>query len=215
MPGWRRPPRRRRSWRCPASSTPDRIVGHLAHDARRAGTPPPPGARAPPSARRKRGRRRARPSRARARDRPRRPRARARRRPRGAQWASRRRAARGPWRARRSRRGPARRAVRSRCIASPMPLEGTASNRRSARPNWSGSAPRARTLGRAEARPRQVALVLACAGQLLGLLRSAAQQRRPNTGPLEQHGDRGAERPGPDDGGAAWMLAGVADGRRS
>ena len=62
---------------------------------------------------------------------------------------------------------------------------------------------------------RQVALVLARTRQLLGLLGRAAQQRRANAGPLEQHGDGGAEGPGPDDGGAAWMLAGVADGRRS
>jgi hypothetical protein len=51
--------------------------------------------------------------------------------------------------------------------------------------------------------------------ELLGLLRRAAQQRRANARALEQHSDRGAEGPGPDDGGAAWMLAGVADGRRS
>jgi hypothetical protein len=61
----------------------------------------------------------------------------------------------------------------------------------------------------------QVALVVARARKLLGLVGSAAQQRRANAGPLEQHSDRGAEGPGPDDGGAAWMLAGVADGRRS
>jgi hypothetical protein len=58
-------------------------------------------------------------------------------------------------------------------------------------------------------------LVLARPGQLHGLLRSAAEQRRVDAGTLEKHGDRGAERPGTDDGGAAWMLAGVADGRRS
>ena len=66
-----------------------------------------------------------------------------------------------------------------------------------------------------EVHARQIALVLARAGQLLGLRRRAAQKRRANTGTLEQHGNRGAERPGPYDGGAAWMLTGVADGRRT
>jgi hypothetical protein len=61
----------------------------------------------------------------------------------------------------------------------------------------------------------EVVLVLARTRELLRLLRSAAEQRRANAGPLEQHSHRGAERPGPDDGGAAWMLAGVADGRTS
>jgi hypothetical protein len=61
----------------------------------------------------------------------------------------------------------------------------------------------------------QVALVVARTGQLLGLPRRAAQEHRPDSGPLEQHRHGGAEGPGPDDGGAAWMLAGVADGRRS
>jgi hypothetical protein len=61
----------------------------------------------------------------------------------------------------------------------------------------------------------QVALVVARTGQLLRLLRRATQQRGADAGPLEQHSNRRAEGPGPDDGGAAWMLAGVADGRRS
>jgi hypothetical protein len=61
----------------------------------------------------------------------------------------------------------------------------------------------------------QVALVVARTGQLIGLLGRTAEQHRPDAGPLEQHRHRGAEGPGPDDGGAAWMLAGVADGRRS
>ena len=62
---------------------------------------------------------------------------------------------------------------------------------------------------------RQVALVLASGCQLLGLLRRAGQKRRTEAGPLEQHSDRGAERPGANDGGTAWMLAGIADGRGS
>ncbi len=101
-------------------------------------------------------------------------------------------------------------------MASPIPLEGTASKQEVGSAELVG-------LGAEGAHPQvarklhagQVALVLARAGQLLGLLRSAAQERRADAGALEQHGDRGAERPGPDDGGAAWMLAGIADGRRS
>jgi hypothetical protein len=66
-----------------------------------------------------------------------------------------------------------------------------------------------------ELHARQVVLVAVRAGQLLGLLRGAAQERRANAGPFEQHGDGRAEGPGPDDGGTAWMLTRVADGRRS
>jgi hypothetical protein len=60
----------------------------------------------------------------------------------------------------------------------------------------------------------EVALVLARISELLGLPRRAAQERGANPAPLEQDGNRGTERPGPDDGGTAWMLAGVADGGR-
>ena len=96
---------------------------------------------------------------------------------------------------------------------SPMPLEGTASRIEV------GAAELVR-LGAEGAHPQvarelhagQVALVLTRARQLIGLLRRAAQERGADAGPLEQHRDGGAERPGPDDGGAAWMLARVADG---
>jgi hypothetical protein len=62
---------------------------------------------------------------------------------------------------------------------------------------------------------REVVRVLARTCELIRLLRRATQERGADPRPLEQHGDSGAERPGPDDRGAAWMLAGVADGRRS
>jgi hypothetical protein len=59
----------------------------------------------------------------------------------------------------------------------------------------------------------QVALVLVRPAELIGLLAGAAQQRGADPGPLEQDGDGGAERPGPDDRRTTRMLAGVADGR--
>jgi hypothetical protein len=63
--------------------------------------------------------------------------------------------------------------------------------------------------------PRQVALVLVSAIELLCLLRGAAQERGANARPLEQNGNSRAERPGPDDRGTTRMLAGIADGARS
>jgi len=60
--------------------------------------------------------------------------------------------------------------------------------------------------------PGQVAVVLARLGHPFGLLGSAAQQRGAQAGPLQQQCNGGAERAGADDGGAARVVAGVADG---
>ena len=59
---------------------------------------------------------------------------------------------------------------------------------------------------------RQVALVLARARELGGLLGPAREQRRAQAGPLEQQRHRGAEGAGADHGDATDMLARIADG---
>jgi hypothetical protein len=60
----------------------------------------------------------------------------------------------------------------------------------------------------------EIALVVVGVGELARLLGGAAQESRAKPGALEQHGDRRAERPGPDDRGTTRMLAGIADAAR-
>ena len=55
--------------------------------------------------------------------------------------------------------------------------------------------------------PGEVALVVARAPELLGLLGAAREQGGAKAGALEQQSHRGAERAGTDDGDAAGMLA--------
>ena len=82
----------------------------------------------------------------------------------------------------------------------------------------SGTRPRERVLLRTEelhpevARqldPWEIALVVVSVGELARLLSGAAQESGAKPGALEQHGDRRAERPGPDDRGTTRMLAGI------
>jgi hypothetical protein len=62
--------------------------------------------------------------------------------------------------------------------------------------------------------PRQVALVLVAAAELIRLLGRAAQQRGAQAGSDEQNRDRRAERSRADYGGAPWVLARIANGGR-
>jgi hypothetical protein len=55
---------------------------------------------------------------------------------------------------------------------------------------------------------------VAAAGELVGLLGRAAEQRRPQARPDQQDGDGGAEGARTDYGGATWMLARIANGGR-
>ena len=98
--------------------------------------------------------------------------------------------------------------------ASPIPFDGTARNTRSGRSNWSPSRPeRAHLQPLRQRDPGQVVRVLARGGQQLGLLGGAAQQRGAHARAIEQQRHGGAEGAGADHGGAAGVLARVAEAR--